>query len=136
MMNPLQTPGAAHQLRLLGILLGIILLVWVSIEDQSVTWAILFAAAVCLLAAAWWLARFHQPPAGKGWLVYPLAGLLGGAATAPVALLLMALKTGIHGHSIPDYTPAQMGAVLISFPVWIGAGVIIGLGAALWLKNR
>ncbi len=74
-----------------------------------------------MLAAAWMLAA-TQAATGKGWLVYPLAGLLGGAATAPVALLLMAIKTGLHGHSVPDYTSAQMMAVLISFPVWVGAG--------------
>jgi hypothetical protein len=131
-----KTPGAMRQLRLLAILLGIILLVWVSIEDQSVTWVVLFAAVICMLAAAWLLASFPRPPTGKGWLVYPLAGLLGGAATAPVALLLMAIKTGLHGHTVPDYTLAQMSDVLISFPIWVGAGAFIGLGAGLWFKNR
>jgi hypothetical protein len=135
-VNRPKAPGPARRLRLLAILLGIILLLWVSFEDQSVTWVILFASAICMLAAAWLLAPFPRPPSGKGWLVYPLAGLLGGLATAPLALLLMAIKTGVHGYVVPDYTPAQMGAVLISFPVWAGAGVIIGLGAGLWFKNR
>jgi hypothetical protein len=135
-VNPPKTPGPARRLRFLAILLGIILLVWVSFEDQSVTWVILLASAICMLSAAWWLAPFPRPPSGKGWLVYPLAGLLGGLATAPLALLLMAIKTGLHGNGVPDYTPAQMGAVLISVPVWVGAGGIIGLGVGLWFKNR
>jgi hypothetical protein len=135
-MNQLQKPGAARSVRLLTVGFGIIALVWVSLEDQSVTWVILFAAAICLLTAAWLLASSPRPVVGKGWLVYPLAGLLGGAATAPVALLLMAIKTGLHGHSVPDYSPNQMMAVLISFPIWVGAGGVIGLGAGLWLKNR
>jgi hypothetical protein len=108
----------------------------VSLGDQSVTWALLFAAAICMLAAAEWLVSSPRLPTGKGWLAYPLAGLVGGAATAPIALLLMAIKTGINGNTVPDYTPAQMGAVLTSFPIWAGAGAMIGLGAGIWFKNR
>jgi uncharacterized membrane protein len=132
-MKPPTKPGAPRQVRLLAILLGIIVLAWVSLEDKSVTLALLLAAAICMLAAAEWLAYSSHLSTGKGWLAYPLAGLVGGAATA---LLLMAIKTGLHGHTVPDYTPAQMGAVLTSFPIWAGAGAIIGLGAGIWSKNR
>jgi hypothetical protein len=135
-MTTPKTAETARQLRLLAILLGIILLVWVSIEDQSVTWAILFAAAICVLAAAELITSSPLPQRARGWLVYPLAGVLGGAATAPIALLLMAIKTGIHGYAAPDYTPAQMSAVLAGFPIWVAAGAIIGLGAGIWSKNR
>jgi hypothetical protein len=135
-MKPPTQPKVARQIRLLAIFLGIILLAWVSLEDQSVTWALLFAAAICMLVAAVWLASSHRLSTGNGWLAYPLAGLVGGAATAPIALLLMAIKTGLHGHAVPDYTPAQMGSVLTSFPIWIGAGALIGLGAGIWFKNR
>jgi hypothetical protein len=112
------------------------LLVWISFEDQSVTAVILFAAAICMLATTWLLARSKRSPSGKGWLVYPLAGLLGGLATAPLALLLMAIKTGLHGHPTPDYTAAQIVTILISAPIWVVAGLVIGLGAGLWIKNR
>jgi hypothetical protein len=135
-MNQPKTPGLGRQLRLLAILLGVILFVWFSFEDHNVTWVILFASALCMLGAAWLLAHSPWPAKGKGWLAYPLAGLLGGTATTPIALLLMAIKTGLHGHSVPDYTSAQLTAVLISFPVWIGAGAVIGFGTGLWLKNR
>jgi hypothetical protein len=135
-MNRPKTPGAGRRFRLLVISLGIILFVWLSFEGQNVTWVILFANAICLLGAAAILARSSRLTHYKSWLVYPLAGLLSGAATTPIALLLMAIKTGIHGHSAPDYTSTQILAVLISFPVWVGAGAVIGLGAGLWLKNR
>jgi hypothetical protein len=135
-MNQPKTPGAGHQFRLLSILLGIILFVWLSFEGQNVTWVILFANAICMLGAGGILARSPRLIKNKSWLVYPLAGSLGGAATTPIALLLMALRTGLHGHSTPDYTSAQIIAVLISFPVWVGTGAVIGLGAGLWLKNR
>ena len=135
-MKPPAKPGTTRQIRLLAILLGIILLAWVSVEDQSVTLALLFAAGLCMLAAGEWLASSPRFSSGKGWLAYPLAGLVSGASTAPIALVLMAIKTGLHGHSVPDYTPAQMSAVLISFPIWTGAGAIIGLGAGMWFKNR
>jgi hypothetical protein len=135
-MKPPTKPRAARQIRLLAILLGIVLLAWVSLEDQSVTWALLFAAAICMLVAAEWLASSQRLSTGNGWLAYPLAGLVGGVATAPIALLLMAIKTGLHGHAVPDYTPAQMGLVLTSIPIWIGAGALIGLGVGIWFKNR
>lgn len=112
------------------------LLVWIPLEDQSVTSVTLFAAAICMLATAWLLARSRRSPSSKSWLAYPLAGLLGGLATAPLALLLMAIKTGLHGHPTPDYTAAQIGTILISVPIWAVAGVVIGLGAGLWIKNR
>jgi hypothetical protein len=135
-MNRPKTPEAGRQFRLLVILLGIILFVWLSFEGQNVTWIILFANAISMLGTAVILARYSRLTQNKSWLVYPLAGLLGGAATTPIALLLMAIKTGLHGHSGPDYTSAQILAVLISFPVWVGAGALIGLGAGLWLKNQ
>lgn len=135
-MNQPKTPGAGRPFRLLAILLGIILFVWLSFEGQNVTWVILFANAICMLCAAGILARYPRLTQNKGWLVYPVAGLLSGTATTPIALLLMAIKTGLHGHSGPDYTSDQIIAVLISFPVWVGAGAVIGLGAGLWLKNR
>lgn len=134
-MKPPSKPGTTRQTRLLAILLGIILMAWVTLEDQSVTLALLFAVAICMLAAAEWLASSTRLSTEKGWLAYPLAGLVSGAATAPIALVLMAVKTGLHGHT-PDYTPAQMSAVLTSFPIWAGAGAFIGLGAGIWFKNR
>jgi hypothetical protein len=135
-MKPPVKPGTTRQIRLLAILLGIILLAWVTLEDQSVTLVLLFAAVICTLAAADWLASSSRLSTGKGWIAYPLAGLVSGFATAPIALLLMAIKTGLHGHTVPDYTPAQMSAVLTSFPIWAGAGAIIGLGAGIWFRNR
>jgi hypothetical protein len=73
---------------------------------------------------------------GRSWLLYPLAGLLSGLAVTPLALLLMAFKSGVHGHGLPDFTPNQVTLVLLSTPAWAAAGLLVGLGIALWMKAR
>ena len=51
-----------------------------------------------------------------------------------VALLLMAIKTGLHGHGTPDYTPEQMVRVLSLTPLWVVVGLVIGLITFFWQK--
>jgi hypothetical protein len=122
-------------LRNLALILGGIMLLWLPLEDVHENWVILFALALCALAAAWFLAPF---PAwsGKGRLAYPLAGLLAGLAVTPAALFLMAFKTGIHGHSAPDFTPDQVTSVLLRTPVWVLAGLLLGLSISILKRDR
>jgi hypothetical protein len=54
----------------------------------------------------------------------------------PIALLLMAFKSGLRGHPAPDFTPAQVIAVLRSIPIWGLSGLLLGLGAALLQAAR
>ena len=66
-------------------------------------------------------------------------GLAWGAALGPAVLLLMALKTGLHGHG-PEYAAAQIAWVAAQWPWWVGAGGIAGVGLALlylgWRRGR
>ena len=45
-------------------------------------------------------------------------------------LLLMAVKTGLHAHG-PEYSAAQMAAVVGQWPFWVGAGVLAGMGLGM-----
>jgi hypothetical protein len=71
----------------------------------------------------------------------PLAGALLGAALGLAAALtaatLMFFKNALHAHVFLDYPPALIGAMLARGPVWLLAGALLGLGAALgWLALR
>lgn len=117
-------------MRLLALVLGIALLFWLPIEDVSEQSVVLFAALVSA-----WLGLRYLLPARPGEIHYLrrylLTGALAGLAVTPLALFLMALKTGFHGHYAPDFTIEQMQAVLYRAPVWVFVGLLLGLGIAL-----
>jgi len=72
-------------------------------------------------------------PRNTLYIVVP-AWLIAGLGVTVVALLLMAIKTGLHGHGTPDYTPEQMVRVLSLTPLWVIVGLMIGLVALFWKK--
>jgi hypothetical protein len=117
-------------MRLLALALGIALLLWLPIEDVSEQSVVVFAALVSAwLALRYWLTV--QPGEIRYWLRYLLVGALTGLLVTPLALFLMALKTGLHGHNIPDFTLEQMQAVFYRTPIWVFVGLLFGLGVAL-----
>lgn len=124
-----------RRLRILALVVGGGLLFWLPVEDLSENWAILFAILISTLAVLALLTRLH-PIGGRPWLVASLAGALAGLAVTPLALFLMAFKSGLHGHHLPDFTPAQVTSVLQRTPIWIAAGLLIGLGVGLWLSTH
>jgi hypothetical protein len=112
------------------LILGIALILWLPIEDVNLNQVLFFANALC----AWWAARFWLDTSPQNPLFvrrHVLIGLVAGLAVTPVALFLMAFKSGLHGHGIPDFSGAQILGVLARFPVWIVAGLLLGLGVAL-----
>ncbi len=124
-----------RRLRILGILLGASLLFWLQTEDASVHWVLLFSAAICsLLVGLVWqrLARRHI----QSGYWFPIAGLLVGLLITPSALLLMALKTGLHGHQGPDFSGDQILAVIVRTPAWILSGLTTGVGVQLFQRIK
>ena len=117
-------------LRFLALVLGIALLLWFPVEDVSQLSVVLFAA----LISAWLALRALLPvqPGGRYYLVrHLLVGALAGLAVIPLALFFMALKTGLHGHSAPDFNTEQMQVLLFRTPIWIIVGLLLGLGGSL-----
>lgn len=113
--------------------LGAVLLAWLPFEDTGVAWPLLFAGIIVLLAVERFL-RPVDPARRAGFVLHLFAGLLGGAALPLVAVLLMALKSGAHGHPTPDFTPEQVSSVLSGIPAFALGGLLMGLGAAMWRK--
>ena len=132
--NSPQTPLSVRRLRILGILLGIGLFIWLSLEESGDGWVRFFSAAISALAVAWIWRRFKYR-ADKHWYWRPLAGLLAGLLVAPLALLLMVFKTGLHGHAGPDFSGDQILAVIFSTPVWVVSGLLIGAGLEILFRK-
>jgi hypothetical protein len=115
---------------------GVLALLWLPVEDLDLRWVSTFAAALCALAAA----RFTLPSPTAGqknrpWWLDPLIGLLAGLCVPPLAVLLMIFKSGLHGHTIPDFTPDQIFSVLYQAPYWAAGGLLIGLGLGIFRKQ-
>jgi hypothetical protein len=125
---------ASRRLRLAGLALGIGFFLWLPFEDIDILWPLVFAALIVLwLAARLWLAIPEH--LSRRWFAVPLLGALAGLLVSPLALFLMAVKTGVHGHSGPDFSGSQLLVTLERTPYWILAGLLLGGGLALWRRN-
>jgi hypothetical protein len=123
-----------RRLRISGLFLLALFLVWLPVEDLHEGWVTAFGAAVCAWGAALFLAT-RKTASGKFW-PYALVGFATGAALTPAVLLLMAFKTGLHAHEAPDFTVDQIIRVITLTPAWILSGSLIGSGAGLWKSAR
>lgn len=120
-------------LTLSGFTLLILSLSWFRIEDTDEKRVLVYAAAVTA-----WLATRHivrQSPAARVSIPrFTLVGAVAGLAMVPIAVLLMAMKTGLHGHGTPDFTIDQILSVTNRWFVWGSAGLLIGLLSGLIRK--
>jgi hypothetical protein len=119
-------------IRTAAIALGVGVLAWIPFEDTTLTWVLFFAAAICLLGG---IAITGHQEILESWNRTPrgaFLGLVAGLAVSPLAIGLMALKSGLHGHSAPDFTVTQMQAALDLFPYFALAGLAGGLLSARW----
>jgi hypothetical protein len=133
MINP-QT-STPLWMRFLTISFAILLLLWLSVEDSTENIAVLFAALICTWITTAILLRIKSKTTISNYF-YIMAGFLAGAGITPVALLLMIFKTGLHSHSIPDYTNGQILSVIQKTPIWLISGIFIGMGIGMWLKSE
>jgi hypothetical protein len=110
-------------------------LIWLPIEEQNVLGVVIISGAICIWAAFWILIK----PVNSDQRIilrHSLVGAGAGLAIAPVAIFLMALKSGIHGHGTPDFTVAQMQQILYRTPFFALSGLLIGLGSGVWRLAR
>jgi len=122
-------------LRLSGLILGVLVLVWLPFEDHSPLGAISLAAGICtwLAVRALWTTI---PSSRQVWGRYALVGAVAGLGVAPLALLLMAMKTGLHAHTTPDYTAVQLQSTIERILIFGVSGLLVGLGGAVWRLAR
>jgi len=134
-VNSSRLLGILQILRLTGLLLSVVILLWISFEDRSESVVVLLSAAIC----AWWAVRLLVGrPSGKIIVLirHIIVSTLSGLAIAPLAILLMAFKSGIHGHGTPDFTIQQIHLVLLRTPYLAVGGLLLGIGSALWRLAR
>ena len=92
---------------------------------------LVISGAICTWSAVWLLIK---PVLNDKQLSvrYILVGTGAGLILAPLAILLMAMKSGIHGHGIPDFSVRQMQDILSRIPYFILSGFLVGVGSGLW----
>ena len=128
--------AAAHRRfqpqRLAWFLAGLFWLAWLGYEDRGLTAVVLLAG--CIGAAsglsAWKRSGAGQAGGWSAWMRGAVLGGLAGASVAPLAALLILVKTSLHAHPVPDFTAADLGRVLEVWPAWTGAGLLAGLAGA------
>jgi hypothetical protein len=128
--SPLAAEGR-FWVRVTGLFLGLGILIWLTIEEQSELFVVAASGAVC----AWIASRLllTLPHSDRQLILrHGLVGLGTGLLVAPIAILLMAIKSGIHSHNIPEFSVAQMQSVLLRIPYFIVSGFLIALGFGLW----
>ena len=114
-------------LRLIALGLAVAVLFWLPIEDIDLRLVLVFSSAIC----TWWAARFlvNYPPEKHNFIIrHIIISTLAGAAVAPLAVLLMVFKSGLHGHGTPDFSFEQIRQVFWQSPLWILAGLLLGAG--------
>lgn len=115
-------------------IVGLLWFIWIGIEDAG-PGTVLFMAAAALLvfgAAAYRRLSSRLPRSGAlHFASIMFFGLLVGLLVTPSAVLLMAVKTSLHNHVIPDFTPTDVLQVLASTPAWSLGGLLLSTAAAI-----
>ncbi len=111
-------------MRLAGAAWLITLLFWLPIEDTTILPAMAFA-----LAGIAWLAWRRKLALPASAARAAALGATMGLAVPLAALLLMAFKSGLHGHGFAEYTPTQVWSVVQTIPFAILTGLFIGFAA-------
>jgi hypothetical protein len=129
MKIPTKIPG----MRWLTAIVGLYGLIWISLEG-ALWQAILLALGLGLLGASYLLQRSlggRNISAGRWMMLSFVLGGGGGLACNLLTLVLMAIKTGLHGHG-PEFTPAEIGWLFRQVPLWAIAGGLAGLGLGMF----
>jgi hypothetical protein len=104
----------------------LLVFVWLTPEQDSVWLVATLGLGGAFVTAA------HLRLRIKLWLLF--WGAFVGAGGAIAAAGLMFLKTALHAHPFPDFSPLLMLAMIQRAPAWGLAGALVGAGLLL-LRN-
>jgi hypothetical protein len=127
-------PTRGKHFRNIALLYGIILFLWMRLEDFQTLPVVVFGTALAaLILMGWMLGKLGGKTISMRALLLGaiLCGGVFGLSAAIAAAALMFFKTAVHAHVFPDYPPAQILAMLTLAPAWALAGALGGLGTAL-----
>ncbi len=122
-------PGMRWAMRFAWVTAGVGWFFWFAYEDRGFVAVLLvaaaFAAALGLtVQSRLWAGWRRRRRAAVAWTA--LVGLGSGASVSLLAVLLMLVKVSLHDHPVPDFTLADLRAVLGRTPVWALGGTMIG----------
>ncbi len=109
-----------RKLRAAGAVWMLAFLIWLPFEDTAVWMDVALAAGGCLWIGGKWMRSSFSI-----WRIAFVGALLG-AATSLLAITLMAVKGGLHGHGFADFTARQVVEVVNLVPVEFLLGAILG----------
>ena len=130
----LTLPKRSGRLRVVALVYGAILLLWSSLEDNSILPVALLSAGLALLIMTFVVTgRFGgRTFAGRSALFgAALVGALSGLIAALAAAVLMLVKDGLHSDLYPDYPFGLIVETLARAPLWSLAGIFAGIGLLL-----
>ncbi|HUN05815.1 MAG TPA: hypothetical protein PLQ56_04420 [Aggregatilineales bacterium] len=133
-------PRLDYSFRLVVIGYGLVLLLWMSLEDTHTEPVVVLGVALSLLVSLRTLLRRlggQEVSLRQLLLILAFSGGLVGVGTSISTALLMFFKNAWHAHLFLDFPPGIMLAILERAPAWGLAGVLIGIGIGLsWLAAR
>ena len=132
----LRLPKPLTKARFLLIAYGLILLIWMSLEDSStLSVAILGTGTSIIYSGAWIANRFgaREVSLKKISIGLILWGILLGALSSLMTMTLMFFKSSWHGHAFPDYPLAMIVDMLALMPIWMLSGGLLSLSSAIFL---
>jgi hypothetical protein len=119
----------SRNLRLVFILAGVSIIVWLTIENHSELLVLVFATIFSTLFA---VQIVHRAGFARiSIYLWVVIGGLTGLAIPLMVILLMLLKNGLHSNLVPDFTLAQVVSLLQRAPYFLAGGLLIGLGMGL-----
>jgi len=133
-MDKTVPPHITHLwLRLLSIAVGIFTLFWLPIEDSSETTVIIIAVLIVCIFSLNIInkGKFNEKP-----ILHAIIGAISGALIIPLSLFLVAFKTSLHQHGIPEFSIEQIIFMLHKIPYFVLAGLLIGFGNVIWQTSR
>jgi hypothetical protein len=126
---------AVSRLRFIALVIAVIFFIWLPREDDNTLWVVFFALSLSAWIAARFLLKIRASQKPRV-LVYGFVGLLAGLLISPLALMVVAIKNGIHSHEFPDFSLAQIWEIVSLTPYYLAAGLIIGLILSLWSGKK
>lgn len=140
-MKQLSLPELGTKSRFAAAGYGLIILIWLSLEDNGVLPAVVLGSGLAIFGSLFSLLYIFGGKvfsSRQAFIGITVLGAIIGAFSAISTTFLMFFKSSWHAHQFLDYPPAMMGAMISRTPAWALAGLLIGLSVGIFivLKNN